>query len=99
MDVQNETIAIAVAWAGRAAPEYRGEIKNTPKAVVKLARRLCADGELFLFVVKQDRAATTCFVSGCRWGLIAWWWHRPGMSGSSVIGAMRYVWHAYSDAC
>lgn len=49
LDVHKETIAVAVAYAGRAAPEYRGEIKNTPKAVAKLARRLCADGELFLF--------------------------------------------------
>jgi transposase len=49
LDVHKETIAVAVADAGRAAPTYWGEIKNTPKAISKLVQKLCADGELFLF--------------------------------------------------
>lgn len=49
LDVHKETIAVAVAYPGRAAPEYRGEITNTPKAIAKLVHRLCVDGELFLF--------------------------------------------------
>jgi len=49
LDVHKETITVAVAYAGREAPEYRGEIKNTPKAVAKLVRRLSEHGELFLF--------------------------------------------------
>lgn len=45
---------------GQEAPEYRGEIKNTPKAMAKLVRRLSEHGELFLF----------CYEAGpCRYGL------------------------------
>ena len=40
LDVHKETIAVAVARAGRAAPESRGEIANRPKAVAKLVERL-----------------------------------------------------------
>ncbi|MGB8717393.1 MAG: IS110 family transposase [Rhodanobacteraceae bacterium] len=52
LDVHKETIAIAVAECGRAQPEYRGEIKNTPKAIAKLIDRLSAKygGEQLLFV-------------------------------------------------
>ena len=39
LDVHKETIAVAVARAGRAAPESRGEIANKPKAVAKLVER------------------------------------------------------------
>jgi transposase len=60
LDVHKETITVAVAYAGREAPEYRGEIKNTPKAVAKLVRRLSEHGELFLF----------CYEAGpCGYGL------------------------------
>ena len=51
LDVHKDTIAVAVAPAGRAAPEDLGEIANRPAAVAKLARELCAahGGELPLF--------------------------------------------------
>lgn len=42
LDVHKDTIAVAVAEAGRGAPRFEGEIKNTPKAVAKLVARLCS---------------------------------------------------------
>jgi len=51
LDVHKETIAVAVARVGRAAPESRGEIANKPKTVAKLVERLNQefDGEVLLF--------------------------------------------------
>lgn len=51
LDVHKETIAVAVAYPGRTAPGYRGEIANTAKAVSKLVGRLSAlsGGGLMLF--------------------------------------------------
>ena len=40
LDVHKETIAVAVARAGRDVPESRGEIANRPKSVAKLVERL-----------------------------------------------------------
>jgi transposase len=40
LDVHKETIAVAVARAGREAPVSRGEIANRPKALAKLVERL-----------------------------------------------------------
>lgn len=60
LDVHKETIAVAVAPAGREVPVYRGEIKNTAKAVAKLVDRLSVDGELYLY----------CYEAGpCGYGL------------------------------
>lgn len=62
LDVHKETIAIAVAPAGRGTPESRGEISNKPKAVVKLIDRLNREygGEVLLF----------CYEAGpCGYGL------------------------------
>lgn len=62
LDVHKETMAVAVARAGRAAPESRGEIANTPKAVAKLVERLnrAFGGEVLLF----------CYEAGpCGYGL------------------------------
>ncbi len=39
LDVHKETIAVAVARAGREEPEYRGEIANQPKKVAKKTAR------------------------------------------------------------
>ncbi len=52
LDVHKDTIAIAVAECGRAQPDYRGEIANTPKQVGQLIERLSAQygGEQLLFV-------------------------------------------------
>jgi transposase len=51
LEVHKETIAVAVASAGRDVPESRGEIANRPKAVAKLVARLSKefDGGVLLF--------------------------------------------------
>ena len=51
MDVHKDTITYAVAYPGREAPTYRGEITHTQKAVNKLIRRLSEEfsGALLLF--------------------------------------------------
>jgi transposase len=62
LDVHKESIAVAVARAGREAPESRGEIANKPKTVAKLVERLNQefDGEVLLF----------CYEAGpCGYGL------------------------------
>jgi len=62
LDVHKETIAVAIARAGREEPQYRGEIAHTGKAVGKLIKRLSAefDGEVLLF----------CYEAGpCGYGL------------------------------
>lgn len=62
LDVHKDTIAVAVAQAGRGAPESRGEIANKPKTVAKLVDRLNQEfgGEVLLF----------CYEAGpCGYGL------------------------------
>ena len=62
LDVHKETIVVAVARAGREAPESRGEIANKPQAVAKLVDRLNREftGEVLLF----------CYEAGpCGYGL------------------------------
>jgi transposase len=51
LDVHKETIAVAVARAGRDKPESLGEIANKPKTVTKLIERLNQefDGQVLLF--------------------------------------------------
>ena len=51
LDVHKESIAVAVARPGRGAPEYRGEIAHTPKALHKLVEGLSQEtgGEQMLF--------------------------------------------------
>lgn len=51
LDVHKETIAVAVARAGRQGPEFRGEIANKPKTVARLVERLSQEfnGEVLLF--------------------------------------------------
>ncbi len=51
LDVHKDTIAVAIAPAGREAPQYHGEIANTPKAIRKLVERLSRhfEGLLLLF--------------------------------------------------
>lgn len=62
LDVHKETIAVAVARAGRSVPESRAELANTPQAVSKLVARLSRefDGQLLLW----------CYEAGpCGYGL------------------------------
>ena len=51
LDVHKDTIAVAVARPGRGAPEYRGEIAHTPKALRKLVEGLSQEtgGEQMLW--------------------------------------------------
>lgn len=60
LDTHKATIAAAVARAGRAAPEYQGEIANTPEAVRKLIQKLSPEGEV----------VSVCYEAGpCGYGL------------------------------
>ena len=51
LDVHKDTIAVAVAPAGRESPTYLGELANQPKAIGKLADKLVGqyDGEVIQF--------------------------------------------------
>ncbi len=62
LDVHKESIVVALARAGRDAPQTRREIANKPKAVAKLVERLNQEfgGEVLLF----------CYEAGpCGYGL------------------------------
>lgn len=60
LDVHKETIAVAVARAGREEPAYRGEIAHTPAAVAKLLKQLSPTGEVL----------DVCYEAGpCGYGL------------------------------
>ncbi len=62
LDVHKETIAVSVAYEGRQAPKYRGEMANKPSKVPKLVERLTQefDGQVLLF----------CYEAGpCGYGL------------------------------
>lgn len=48
LDVHKDSIAVAVAYAGREAPESWGTIPNTKKAVTKLVDRLYLEKKTFL---------------------------------------------------
>ncbi|MDE0302839.1 MAG: IS110 family transposase [Gammaproteobacteria bacterium] len=48
LDVHKDSIAVAVAYAGREAPESWGTIPNTKKAVAKLVDRLYLEKKTFL---------------------------------------------------
>lgn len=62
LDVHKETIAVAVAAAGRGEPWYRGEIANTPKALTKLVRRLASE--------TQGEQLLLCYEAGpCGYGI------------------------------
>jgi transposase len=60
LDAHKETIAVAIAFPGRRAPLYRGEISNTPSAVKRLIGKLSPDGEVL----------RVCYEAGpCGYGL------------------------------
>jgi transposase len=63
LDVHKETIAVAVARAGRDTPESWGEIANKPKVVAKLAARLYQefDGEVLLFCYEAGPCGYTLY--------------------------------------
>ena len=47
LNVHKDTIAVAVAAAGRSEPYYHGEIANTPTAIKRLLHKLSPDGEVW----------------------------------------------------
>jgi transposase len=60
LDTHKDTIAVAIAEAGREKPRYYGEIANTPEAVAKLVKKLSPRGEVVSF----------CYEAGpCGYGL------------------------------
>ena len=54
LDVHKDTIAVAIAAAGRSKPEFRGEIRNEAQAVRRLVKRLGKDGEALSFCYEAD---------------------------------------------
>ena len=63
LDVHKETIAVAVARAGRDTPESWGEIANKPKTIAKLVARLQQefDGEVLLFCYEAGPCGYTLY--------------------------------------
>jgi hypothetical protein len=49
LDVHKDTIGVAVAFPGREAPVFRGEIRNEPSAIRRLVGKLAPNGELLSF--------------------------------------------------
>ena len=49
LDVHKDTITVAVALPGREEPEYRGEIKNQRKSLLRLIGALSPHGEVLSF--------------------------------------------------
>jgi transposase len=60
LDVHKETIAVAVARAGREEPEYHGEVTHTAQGIAKLLKKLSPAGEVL----------DVCYEAGpCGYGL------------------------------
>jgi hypothetical protein len=60
LDVHKETIAVAVARAGRGEPEYHGEVPHTAQGIAKLLKQLSPQGEVL----------DVCYEAGpCGYGL------------------------------
>ena len=60
LDVHKETIAVAVARAGRQEPEYHGEVPHTAQGLAKLLKQLSPQGEVL----------DVCYEAGpCGYGL------------------------------
>lgn len=60
LDVHKDTVAVAVAAAGRGAPQYRCEIANTSTAIKRLMHKLSPDGEVL----------SVCYEAGpCGYGI------------------------------
>ncbi len=61
LDVHKDSIAVAVAHAGRGAPESWGTIPNTKKAIAKLVDRLYAKNETFLICYEAGPCGYTLY--------------------------------------
>ena len=77
LDVHKETIVVAVARAGREAPESRSEIANKPKTVAKLVERLNQEfeGEVLLFCYEAGPCGYGLYRQLRGWATIVRWWH------------------------
>lgn len=60
LDTHKETIAVAIADAGRTKPRYYGEIANTPEAIRKLVKTINPSGEVVSFWGPRDFASKYC---------------------------------------
>ena len=61
LDVHKDTIAVALAYAGREAPESWGTIPNTKKAISKLVDRLYAEKKTFLLCYEAGPCGYTLY--------------------------------------
>lgn len=61
LDVHKDTIAVAVAYAGREAPESWGTIPNTKKAIAKLVDRLYVEKKTFLLCYEAGPCGYTLY--------------------------------------
>ncbi len=61
LDVHKDSIAVAVAYAGREAPESLGTIPNTKKAVAKLVDRLYSEKKTFLLCYEAGPCGYTLY--------------------------------------
>ena len=63
LDVHKDTIAVAVAYAGRDAPISWGTISNTNKAIAKFVDRLYAEKKTFLLCYEAGPCGYTLYQS------------------------------------
>ena len=61
LDVHKDSIAVAVAYAGREAPESLGTIPNTKKAIAKLVDRLYSKKKTFLLCYEAGPCGYTLY--------------------------------------
>ena len=61
LDVHKDTIAVAIAYAGREAPESWGTIPNTKKAITKLVDRLYAEKKAILLCYEAGPCGYTLY--------------------------------------
>ena len=99
LDVHKNSIAVAVAPAGREPPVYVGEIANRPLAIGKLAEKLARThgGEVMLFSYEAGPCGYEVYRQLTGWDSIARWWRRRGSrrrraSGSRRTGGTRSSW-------
>lgn len=61
LDVHKDSIAVALAYAGREAPESWGTIPNTKRAITKLVDRLYAEKKAFLLCYEAGPCGYTLY--------------------------------------
>jgi len=74
LDVHKDTIAVALP--GREEPEYRGEIKNQRKSLLRLIRSLSAHGEVVSFCYEAGPFGYGCIGRSSRRVTTLKWWRR-----------------------